>query len=347
MNTALSTSPNIFELYDSASKGQSFLLAALSRLFNCKETSIETFLCTEDPFISTSITVENNSKSCLENQETLDSTQKKHSNLSTIVKHDGEVTALPFKSNNLVNCYLLIHQPSLANHIATFTPEANELKSHVIEALNISYKITQQEHDLESIHYVINHYPIPAMAIDDRLNIVFTNNAAQRTLQKATAHTVTKQDNLLQLCQPDSHATLKQALLQSLNGHALTSRHLIVDFNKTPLTLIVMTTNTVPNIFRHFSRNNISWVYLLNPDYTQPLKSHPDFQALGLSSAEVELSCALFIGQSLNEIAELRRVSKQTVRKQLQSILRKTHCENQETLMIFFFENYIHYGLTH
>jgi DNA-binding CsgD family transcriptional regulator len=347
VNTALSTSPSIFDLYDSASKGQSFLLVTLSRLFNCQATSIETFRCTEDPFIRASITIKHDPQSYLDKQELPSSTQKKSDSLNAIVKHDGDVTALPFKSSNLVNCYLLIHHATQHNHSCSFTAEADELSSHVIEALNISYKITQQENDLKSIHYVLDHYPIAAVAIDECLNSVFTNQAAQRTLQKATAHTVTKQENLLQLCQPNSHATLKKALINSLNGNALKSRHLIIDFNKTPLTLIVTTTNTVPNVFRHVSRNTISWVYILNPDYTRSLKSHTGFQALGLSTAEVELACALFIGQSLNEIAELRCVSKQTVRKQLQSILRKTDCENQESLMIFFFESYIHYGLTH
>ena len=331
MNTATSISPSIFDLYDSASKGQPYLLETLRCLFNCHATSIQEYPCTDDPH-SQSHTFNNDPQ-------------------PSFVKFDNDIAALCFKSNSLVNCYLLIHNfpqsPTHNNQTYPLTLEADDLNEHVIEALNISYKITQQENDLKSIHYVLDHYPIPAVAIDEGLNTVFTNQAAQCILQKASAQTVSKQENLLKLCQSNSYPKLKQALSNSLTGNAIASRHLIIDVNETSLALIVTSENTVPNVFRHFSRNNISWVYLLNPDYTPTLKSHPEFQDLGLSTAEIELSSALFNGQSLNDIAEQRHVSKQTVRKQLQSVLRKTSCESQENLMIFFFENHIHYGLIH
>jgi len=331
VNTAPTLSPSIFDLYDSASKGQSYLLETLCRLFNCLSTSIQEYPCTDDPHTASHTF----------------STEPQPS----FVKFDNDIAALCFKSNSLVNCYLLIHNfpqsPTQNDKTYPLTSEADELSDHVIEALNISYKITQQENDQKSIHYVLDHYPIPAIAIDDNLNTIFINLAAQYLLQKTTFQTVTKQESLLELCQADSHYKLKQALTNSLTGKTLTSRHLMIDFNEITLALIVTTANTVPNAFRHFSRNNISWIYILKPDYSLTLKSHPELKTLGLSTAEIELSCALFSGKSLNDIAEQRHVSKQTVRKQLQSVLRKTNCESQENLMLFFFENYIHYGLIH
>lgn len=336
MNTALSISPNILDLYDNASKGQAYLLEALCDVFNCQSTAIHTFLISEDPLFKPSPT------RALATQDNLGILKVPPPSLS----FDKETHALLFKSNEVVNCYLFIHYAAITDaQNSPFAEDGDELIEHVIEALNIAYKISQQENDLKSIHYVLAQYPIPAIAIDENQNTVFSNQAAQRTLQKVTASAVMKQQSLLELCQPDNHATLKQALIDSLSGKVSSSRHLIIGFNKAPLTVIVTTTNTIPNVFRHFSRNNITWVYLLQTDYTNTLKSHPDFLILGLSSTEVELSCALFNGQSVNNIAEERRVSKQTVRKQLQSILRKTNCETQESLMIFFFENYIHYGL--
>lgn len=345
MNNAPSISKNILDLYDSASKGQSYLLETLRCLFNCQATSIQKFPCTEDPF-STSQTYRPEPPISLISQTSSNLTSKKSSDFKSIVKFDVETTALLFKSDNLVNCYLVIHYSTQNNLTSPFTQESNELSDHVIEALNISYQITQQENDLKSIHFVLDHYPIPALAIDDGFNTIFTNQAAQRLLQKASIQRGPKQESLLKLCQPSNHYKLKQALTNSLNGNNPASQHLTINFKETTLALIVTTANTVPNVFRRFSRNNISWVYLLNPDYTITLKSHPEFQALGLSTAEIALSSALFNGQSLNVIAEQRHVSKQTVRKQLQSVLRKTDCESQENLMIFFFENYVHYGLT-
>lgn len=54
--------------------------------------------------------------------------------------------------------------------------------------------------------------------------------------------------------------------------------------------------------------------------------------------SETELVKLLFRGLSLEEIAESRCVSKQTIRKQLQSILKKTHCDSQEALMLIIFD---------
>lgn len=57
-----------------------------------------------------------------------------------------------------------------------------------------------------------------------------------------------------------------------------------------------------------------------------------------LSPSELALAKALFKGFSLNEITEARKVSKQTVRKQLQSILRKTGTDSQEALIVLLFD---------
>lgn len=54
--------------------------------------------------------------------------------------------------------------------------------------------------------------------------------------------------------------------------------------------------------------------------------------------SEAELAKLLFKGLSLQEIAEYRCVSKQTIRKQLQSILKKTHCDSQEALILTIFD---------
>lgn len=64
-----------------------------------------------------------------------------------------------------------------------------------------------------------------------------------------------------------------------------------------------------------------------------------------LSPSEIELTQALFSGLSLNEITEQRHVSKQTVRKQLQSILKKTGANSQEALMLLMFDRCLLSGL--
>lgn len=56
------------------------------------------------------------------------------------------------------------------------------------------------------------------------------------------------------------------------------------------------------------------------------------------TSSETELVKLLFLGLNLQEIAEYRSVSKQTVKKQLQSIFKKTFCDSQEALILIIFD---------
>lgn len=50
--------------------------------------------------------------------------------------------------------------------------------------------------------------------------------------------------------------------------------------------------------------------------------------------SETELTKLLLSGLSLQDIADHRNVSKQTIRKQLQAILKKAQCDSQEKLML-------------
>jgi DNA-binding CsgD family transcriptional regulator len=61
-------------------------------------------------------------------------------------------------------------------------------------------------------------------------------------------------------------------------------------------------------------------------------------QLYSLTPSESELAKLIFKGLSLQEISDHRSVSKQTIRKQLQSVLKKTNCEGQEALIIVIFE---------
>lgn len=61
-------------------------------------------------------------------------------------------------------------------------------------------------------------------------------------------------------------------------------------------------------------------------------------QLYKLTPSEAELAKLIFNGLSLQKISDLRSVSKQTIRKQLQSVIKKTNCESQEALIIEIFE---------
>jgi len=355
MIAAHATSSSLIDLYDSVPKGEVALLKTLAKLFACQKVSIK-----EQP-----------TETYLETRDS-DKEDIQQSPSSFIL--NGKSALLPFKSNQRIHAYLSIEFASEQQVDECLkSPNMLSLLPHINQALGMSYQLTQQETDLDSIHYVLNHYPIPCIAIDNHFNTVFSNRAAQELLTPlrqslsiqslspgslstgshlrvdtvSSLRAIARENiNLLTLCRHEKQKQeLKLAISNSFTGNDINSRHMNIELANQNIPLIISASNSLPNIFQHYSRDSLSWVYFLSADYTQTLKSHSNFKSLKLSAAETSLATLLFEGNNLNDIAETRNVSKQTVRKQLQAILRKTACENQETLMIFFFEQCVHYSL--
>lgn len=232
------------------------------------------------------------------------------------------------------------------------------LLEHIVQALQISYRLEQQQHELESIHYVLDHYPLPVAAVDNHLNVIFTNVAFvsalgnMDTLRPESTFQALKQQarettNLLTLSSnAEQNSKLKDALLACTQVNTPSYRHCQLDIKGRQQSLMIVATHAVPNLFRHYARDELAWVYLLDTSYRQILHSSEAFKALKLSSTEKALCLLLFEGHKLSEIAEHRRVSQQTVRKQLQSVLRKTQQEGQEGLILFLFNTCIQHTLT-
>ena len=91
--------------------------------------------------------------------------------------------------------------------------------------------------------------------------------------------------------------------------------------------------------------NNQSTVHINSPDnkaVNTAINLELDRKLLiklfSFTTSETELVNLLFLGLNLQEVAEHRSVSKQTIRKQLQSIFKKTDCDSQEALILIIFD---------
>jgi len=356
LSLANPTPSSLFDLYDSVSKGQDALLCTLTKLFNCQRVSIKTSLIQEPSQYSNTAANEENDLHRRHHSVTAPAATKddscENAEHNTFVFNNNSAQLI-FKSNQVTFTYLQIEfDASEYSEDQLNSPEIEYLLPHISQALDMSYQISQQETDLRSVHYVLDHYPIPAIAIDNHFNTIFSNQAARHFLHsidkgRKSLRDVARGDiNLIKLCsQEKQKQELRQTLSKSFSDKNLTAQYLLIDIEKSRTPLIISPSDGVPDSFNHIARDALSWVYFLQTDYSQTLKAHPSFKRLKLSSAESELATSLFEGNSLSEIAENRRVSKQTVRKQLQSVLRKTQCETQENLVLFFFENCIRYSL--
>jgi len=353
INTASSSDPSLIELYDSVSKGQEALLATLLRLLGGQHIAIqerEQVKTVHDA--NTNIRMLNRDYSV--NQEQAEVTED--TKQATFILN-GSSALLLFKSGLKSNTYLSLDFATQSDcQHQLLSSKIQQLLPHIQQSLSISEKITQQETELEAVNYVLDHYPIPSLAIDRQFNVVFSNHAANTQLSMiapaSTSHALNnlakENINLLSLCtQATQRQTLRHILTQSQSVGQPINRYLYLDMAGHKLPLVISSSSRIPTTVRHYAHEQLIWVYFLNQNYSQTLKRHLNFKALKLSIAETELASSLFAGRSLNDISETRKVSKQTVRKQLQSILRKAECENQEKLMLLFFEQCIHYSLIH
>lgn len=231
------------------------------------------------------------------------------------------------------------------------------LLPHIAQALLLCHKINQQQQEIESVYQVLGHYPLPTLAVDNQVNSVFSNKLFRQLINSSITneefdastslrHLAREHIDLLKLCtRANQRIVLRNAIHDCMNA---TSKHSVLfklSINEIEYPVIISTTACVPRLFRHYTRTGLAWVYFLGANYAQHLKENLRFQALKLSKAEKELSILLFEGARLSDISEHRGVSEQTVRKQLQSVLRKTRLESQEALILFLFEHCIEYGL--
>ena len=362
MNSASVVSPHLLELYDSVSISKQALLHTLARIFgaHCADivTSSNQANSANNPLLDETAAIKSGIESGRVSTLPLRSELKPRHQFLLF----GQKARLLFQSDLNVSVYLSLEFYSTDEaEQQCKSLQALSLIPHAQQALCMNYRMTQQESDLASIHHVLDHSPIPALAIDNHFNTIFVNRSAKKVLSTPSTPSthptrpqteVSLRDeqptNLLQLCEhePDKKQ-LKHYITEGLRHNSPDSSYLAIKVNKQNLALVITPQSNVPNVFRQFSRDSVVWVYVLSPEYAHTLKAHPHFQQLGLSATEAELACLLFEGLSLNNIADKRHVSKQTVRKQLQAILKKTTCDTQEELMIFFFEKFIHYGLLH
>jgi len=336
MDTEKSTNLNLHILYDSISEGQSFLLTTLAKLLGATDAKI-----IETPaklHLLPLAANESHGFTAVKQISNNDTFQVSKSEISLTIKQNAHIFVqilLKFESESQAQ------RASRSSYTASLIP-------HIKQSLSLSHQLNQQESDIQSIYYVLDNYPIPAIAIDNHFNTIFTNRLAENSLCSAPDDPLLRNaletTNLLSICNPAQKKQFKQCLTQCLQKQC-DSKYMNIEINGKSFSVVISPVDSVPNIFRELSRSRVVWVYIITDQYAKTLRKKSNFIELALSAAETELAIQLFEGSSLDKIAHNRRVSKQTVRKQLQSVLRKTQCDTQENLIIFLFEKFIHYGL--
>lgn len=347
------TRPSLADLYETVAEDQAALLRILQRIFVCETLSIVELTPKErHELFRTSVVA---SDACTITKDCATGLLPRVNLSGPFIFHHS-LALLFIRSQGEVSVYLSIEYARAGQMREQLrSPGVVDMLPHIKQAVAMSLRIGRQESDQQAVLYVLDHYPIPSIAIDNNNKTLFSNLAARRLCGHSPSTHPKGTRNYLQvksplnLLGPDGPLAESRMLRRLLNDMwadvSAASRYLRLTINNVSLPVVISPATTVPLLFRQFSREAVVWVYILKAELNGALKLNARFQHWGLSVAETELASRLFEGMTLKEIADARNVSAQTVRKQLQSVFRKTRCDTQEDLMKFLFEQFIQHEL--
>ena len=322
---------SIVDLYDKVTEDQGVLLDLIKRLLACQKVAL---------------VEQANSQIQSPHAQAIEPLLK-HSNLKPFVIQ-GDSAFLFICDRGPVGTYLCAQYCSDEEaQCRTSLQCIIDMATHIQQAVSMSVQISKQESELDAIYYVLNHYPVPVMAVDNHKAVVFCNDSAKSALNILS-------DGYSRLS-PADHANHRSGLLgkrdvnrtldECLAVERSMCRYLKIDIDDVQLPIVITRAVAVPDVFHHYSRESVVWIYILSAGFTETIKSNTQFQQLGLTIAETNLALLVFEGLSLKEVAVKRNVSSQTIRKQMQSVFKKTACDGQESLILFLFEHYIQHKL--
>ena len=200
----------------------------------------------------------------------------------------------------------------------------------------------RERHPLENeyVASLLEVISLPAFIVDPEGRVSNHNTRAEVMSEKQNALFISA-DQFLHAASPDAEDQLKNLIGRMSTGRKFSSEVLALKKSDGEGTFFVAATlldngNTAGHVACfEISRRSRVRILLTALDEAEPLSLSPEalWQAFRLSRAESQLAIALLEGKTIGECAQMYRVSKQTLRNQLTSVMRKTATHRQPQLV--------------
>jgi DNA-binding CsgD family transcriptional regulator len=211
----------------------------------------------------------------------------------------------------------------------------NLLLPHILKAAEISRVLDVAQQARAGAEAMADASPTATFLIDRQGHLVHSNAAADAIVADGTA--LTLQNGVLTPTSHSSRAALRKILL-ALAGppdlrHSTGGQNHAVLLPRTdhrpPLQLIAT------HVPKSQSLSTGAEILVLVTDPQKAVQFPDDIlrQLYGLTPAEIEVANGILTGYSPTEIADLRRVSKETARNQIKAIMSKTSTTRQSDLV--------------
>lgn len=244
-----------------------------------------------------------------------------------------DTTGLVIPNNEQEQLLLVLQRNEGAGRFSEYELEQlNLLVPHIKQVVQLFIHFYRQKSQSKSLQTAINSLPQPTIILDNLLQVLYINGAAEALINSHDAVTVVADQIIIK-----DDKLHSQFMFHALN---LATRATLEKAQEVMPSLVIPTNKgniliTLSPMFNQQSGKKSQGVLLQLFD-TQS-KNLPDAKrvqkALNLTRAETEVCLLLAQGLGVAEIAEKRKVSMHTVREQLRRVYKKTRYTRQSELV--------------
>lgn len=214
-------------------------------------------------------------------------------------------------------------------------------KSHLVAATLFARAIElgRAFDELRSVHKAalaaLDFLQLGVVLVGARGQVIFHNKEAERILALADGVYRTRDGRLR--CELEPFERALDATISSIDAGAIApiaSEHVFVVARRSTAFDLIVSVAPLKDTAGEFERDlTCAFVLMVDPDRGEPLDTRALAALGGLSKAEMEVVDGLARGLKLDEIAEARSTSRNTVRNQFRSLAAKLRCATQSDVL--------------
>ncbi|WP_210396936.1 helix-turn-helix transcriptional regulator [Motiliproteus sediminis] len=229
------------------------------------------------------------------------------------------------------------------NRLESLGPHTDEEKEtlglilpHLSRAAELHRTVTQLESRYGAVLSVLDKLLVGLVLLDRQGRVVVSNEAARRIMEATGAFTVSPQGRL-ELPSASKSAELAQLIAatgETAEGENRQAGKQLVIPKRSQLGYLLL--EAMPLRDDGFSdRDNVrgTALFVIDPEQSEIISTRALVTIFELTSAEADITEQLVGGASVDQIAEQRRSSPQTVRTQLKQVFAKTGARSQADLV--------------
>ena len=200
---------------------------------------------------------------------------------------------------------------------------------HIKRAINLSFQYSENKKKRELVVAFLDKIPLGILIVDDKSKIIVANKFASQAVENGV---FVVSDNHIALVDEKENEQLNAYINRAIHEEAISEEMMTLKLQGvTPVSILI----SPYDIFSSFLRFNQRYAAILiaMPNASYEICEHALACYFQLTTAEAKLAKALCSDLSIDGYAKRYKLSKNTVRTQMKSILSKTDTHSQQALV--------------